>query len=94
MEPIKPTPVQEVWAGPQFLPRDFDSREGVAFRRAVWAKFWDNKTVSFQPKKGVSLETATLHLQTLKQYTTIPLGVRFDAMCWLASQWFESFELT
>jgi hypothetical protein len=93
MTPITATPAQRVWGDESFIPDQFNPQEGEAWLSPVWAKFIDMKSVTFQPKEGISLRVAILHLEAVMNCHDVTLLRRTMAAGWLCSQWFESFEI-
>lgn len=85
--------VEKTWGDERFLPARFDPQEAEPWLEAVWAKFVDMKSVSFQPKQNISLEDAIDHLHTLMTTQGVQGGRRLLAAGYLCSLWFESFEI-
>ena len=84
---------ERAWGDIRFLPERFDPREAEPWLQAVWAKYMDMRSVSFQPKQGISIEHALLHIETLMATTVVQGGRRLLAAGYLCSLWFESFEI-
>lgn len=93
MKPMITDATEKTWGNKRFLPDRFDPREAEPWMEAVWAKYLDMKPVSFQPKKGITLEVAIDHLQALMSTTEVQGGRRLLAAGYLCSLWFESFEI-
>jgi hypothetical protein len=87
------TPTEKCWGGKKFLPGRFDPREAKPWLAAVWARYMDMKSVSFQPKPGVSTSIAMNHIQALMNTDEVDGGRRFLAAGYLCSLWFDSFEI-
>lgn len=93
MTPITATPAQRAWGDESFIPDRFNSRQAEPWLKPVWAMYMDMKPVYFQPKEGISLQVALLHLEAVMNCATVEPARRLRAAGYLCSEWFDSFEI-